>query len=247
MAVLNWNDAEIVAGPYRLTGRSNSVDLELQAAELDCTNFDSGGWMEMIAGIKSASCSVDGFYDAAALETGALTLDQQAFSEIGASAAPLTIAPTKAENSVAYVTGYTRGRLTMFGNVGDVAPISSDMWGDTEVGRGYLLHPANTTETGNGNGTGVQLGAAAAGQSLVITVHTTAISGTSPSLDITVQRDDNSGFTTATTVLNTGAITTASSSLTVVAGPITDDWYRVTWTLTGTSPVARFAVAVGLT
>lgn len=247
MGVLSWVDAEIVAGPYRLTGRSNNVDLELTAAELDCTNFDSGGWMEMIGGIKSAAVSVDGFYDAAALETGALTLDEQAFTELGTSLNPLTVAPTKADGSVAYVTGYTRGSLSFFGQVGDVAPFSSDLFGDSVVGRGFLIHPANTTETGGGTGTGQQLGAASATQSVVIAVQVVSLSGTSPSLDVTVESDDNAGFTSATTVLNTGAITTPTGTLSVVAGPATDDYYRCTWTLSGTSPVARFSVAVGLT
>lgn len=45
-----------------------------------------------------------------------------------------------------------------------------------------------------------------------------------------------------------GPVSAPTSSLTVVAGPITpDDRYRVTWTLTGTTPTARFAVAVGIT
>lgn len=247
MAVLTMNDAEVIAGPYRLTGRTNTVELELTVPNLDVTTFDSSGWNEFIGGIKSAACSVDGFYDAAALETGALTLDEQLFSELGAATAPLTIAPTKADGSVAYVTGFTRGQLAILGSIGDVAPFQSDMWGQGEVGRGYLIHPANTTETGNGTGTGQQVGAASSSQSVVIGVHVTAISGTTPSLDITVESDDNAGFTSATTVLNTGAITTTTSSLTVVSGPVTDDYYRITWTLSGTSPVARFSVAVGIT
>lgn len=247
MAVLSMNDAEIVAGPYRLTGRTNTVELELTSPNLDVTTFDSSGWSEFIGGIKSAAISVDGFYDADTLETGALRLDEQLFSELAGSSAPVMIAPQKADGSVAYVTGFTRGTLSMFGQIGDVAPFQSDMWGQGEVGRGFLLHPANTTETGNGTGTGQQLGAASASQSVVIAVNVTAMSGTSPSLDITVESDDNAGFSSAATVLNTGAITTASSSLTVVAGPVTDDYYRITWTLGGTTPVARFTVAVGLT
>ena len=247
MAVLSMTDVEILAGPYRLTGRSNTVDLELEAVARDCTNFDSGGWNEFIGGIKSAAVSVDGFYDASPLETGALTLDEQLFSELGGAVAPVTIAPTKADGSVAYVTGFTRGQLALFGSVGDVAPFQSDMWGQGEVGRGYLIHPANTTETAGGTGTGQQVGAASASQSVVIGIHVTAISGTTPSLDITVESDDNAGFASAATVLNTGAITTTTSSLTVVSGPVTDDYYRITWTLSGTSPVARFSVAVGIT
>lgn len=246
MGTLSWTDVEVLAGPYRLTGRSNMVDFELQSTQLDVTNFDSDGWTESIGGLARMASSVDGHYDADALETGALTLDSQLFSELAGAQLPLTIAPTKADGSTAYVAGTKRGSLKVFGQIGDVAPFSSDMWGDGLVGRGNLLHPANTTETAGGTGTGRQLGAAVSGQSVLVGIHVTALSGTSPSLDITVESDDNSGFTTAATVHNTGAITTPTGTLVVVGGPVTDDWYRVTWTLGGTSPVARFAVAVGL-
>lgn len=246
MPVLSWVDAEILAGPYRLTGRSNAVDFELTSTKLDVTNFDSDGWMESIGGLSTMASSVDGHYDAAALETGALALDEQLFSELAGPQLPLTIAPTKADGSVAYVAGTKRGSLSLFGAIGDVAPFSSDMWGDGVVGRGNLLHPANTTETASGSGTGRQLGAAASGQTLLICIHVTALSGTSPTIDLTVQSDDNSGFATPATVHNTGTISAATGTLVTAVGPITDDWYRVIWTLGGTSPVARFAVAVGL-
>lgn len=246
MAVLSFTDAEVLGGPYRLTGRTNAVDFELTSTALDVTNFDSDGWTELIGGLSRMAASVDGHYDAAALETGALTLDEQLFSELAGSQLPLTIAPTKADGSTAYVTGTKRGSLSMFGQIGDVAPFQSDMWGDGLVGRGALLHPANTTETVSGNGTGRQLGAVASGQSLLIGIHVTALSGTSPTIDLTVESDDNSGFTTAATVHNTGSISTPTGTLVTVAGPVTDDWFRVTWTITGTSPVIRFAVSAGL-
>lgn len=246
MGVLTWADAEVLAGPFRLTGRSNNVDLELAAAALDVTNFDSGGWRESIGGLSAMSSSVDGFYDASALETGALTLDEQLFGELAGAQLPLTIAPTKADGSLAYVAGAKRGSLRLFGPVGDVASFSSDMWGDGVVGRGNLIHPANTTETAGGTGTGVQLGATASGQSLLAAIHVLAVSGTSPLLNVTIQSDDNGSFTTPVTVATTGVVSAPTSSLLVVAGPVIDDWFRVTWTLTGTTPVARFAAAVAL-
>ncbi len=246
MPVVSLVDAEILGGPFRLTGRSNKVDFELTATELDSTNFESDGWTESIGGLSRMASSVDGHYDAAALETGALTLDEQLFSEVAGAQMPYTVAPTKADGSVAYIAHAKRGNLKLFGPVGELAPFSSDVWGDGLAGRGNLLHPANTTETSSGNGTGRQLGATATGQSLLVSIHVLSLTGTSPTIDLTVESDDNSGFTTAATVHNTGAISTPTGTIVTVAGPITDDWYRVTWTLGGTSPVIRFAVAAGL-
>ena len=126
--------------------------------------------------------------------------------------------------------------------------MSSAMAGDGVLGRGALIHPASTTRTGNGTGNAVVLGTVATGQRLLVAIHVLTVSGTTPALTLTVQRDDGAGFASPTTVVTTGSLSAPTSSLTVVDGPITpDDRYRVIWTLTGTSPVARFAVAVATT
>lgn len=244
MAVLSFTDCEILAGPFRLTGRSNAVELETTRPALDVTNFDSGGWNESIAGIKEMAASVDGHYDASAIETGGLTLDEQLFAELSSGQFPLTLAPTKTDGGVAYVAGAQRGSLTMFGQIGEVAPFSSDMWGDGQVGRGNLIHPASSTVSATADGNGVQLGAVADGDTLLMSYHVLSLDGTTPTIDITFESDDNSGFASAATVHNTGALSTATSALVTAAGPITDDYFRVTFTLGGTDPVIRFAAAI---
>lgn len=248
MAVLAFTDAEILAGTLRLTGRSNEVDLNLEGNENDVTTFDSGGWKEVAGGIRSAASSVAGFFDSGPVEAGALNFDEQLLAQVGGAQVPLTIAPTKADGSVAYIVPIKRGSLSVLGPVGDVAPFSSDMWGDGAVARGALIHPANVLRTAGGTGNGVQLGTVPTGRSLLVALHVLAVTGTTPALTITVQRDDNVGFTTPTTVTTLGPVSAATSSLVAVPGPITpDDRYRITWTLTGTTPSARFAVAVGIT
>jgi predicted secreted protein len=61
LAVLALTDAEILAGPLRLTGRSNEISVDLEAVALDVTTFDSDGWNEHIAGLRNLSASVKGF------------------------------------------------------------------------------------------------------------------------------------------------------------------------------------------
>lgn len=248
MAVLAFTDAEILAGPLRLTGRSNEVDLGIDVADLDVTTFDSVGWKERLGGIRSLMASTAGFFDVGPVETGALNFDAELLTEVGGAQIPLTISPTKADGSVAYVAGIKRGTLSVLGDVGDVAPYSSDMWGDGAVARGALIHPANVLRTTTGTGNGVQLGTVATGRQLLVALHVVTVTGTSPQVTLTVQRDDNVGFTTPTTVATLGPVAAPTSSLTAVAGPITpDDRYRLTWTITGTTPSARFAAAVGIT
>lgn len=246
MATLALTDVEILAGPLRLTPRSNEVDLTMEAAELDSTTFDSAGWEEKLLGLRKLMASTAGHYDASPIEAGALNYDSELFTELtGGAQYPLTIGPTKTDGGVVYVAGFKRGSLAIGGQVGDILPISSDMWGDGVAGRGALIHPANVLRTAGGTGNGVQLGTVATGRNLLVAIHVVAVSGTTPALTITVQRDDNAGFTTPTTVTTLGPTAVPTSSLTVVPGPISpDDRYRITWTLTGTTPSARFGVAV---
>lgn len=248
MAVYALTDAEILAGPLRLTGRSNEVDLALDVTALDKTTFDSSGWRELLGGLKMAKASTAGLYDADVVESGALNFDSELFSELGGSQYPLTICPVKTDGGVAYIGGIRRANLAQFGNVGELAAYRSDMWGDGVFARGALIHPANVLRTATAVGTAVTLGTVASGRSIVAAIHVLAVTGTSPQLTVVVQRDDNSGFTSPTTVATLGPVSAPTSSLTVVAGPITpDDRYRVSYTISGTNPSARFAAAVGIT
>jgi hypothetical protein len=248
MAALVLTDAEIVAGPLRMGGIANEVSLDLEADALDATVFTSQGWKTMVGGLRNATVEASGFYNVDPIETGAVGPDAQLWSELGGAQVPVTLSPTGLDGSVAYIVPTRRGSISLFGKVGNLAPFGSTMWGDGQVARGTLIHPATVLRTTTGNGVGAILGTVPAGRNLLAAIHVLAITGTTPQLTLTVQRDDNAGFTTPTTVATLGPLSAPSSSLTVVAGPITpDDRYRVIWTLTGTTPSARFAVAVGTT
>jgi len=78
-------------------------------------------------------------------------------------------------------------------------------------------------------------------------MHVTAFVGAAPTLDVIVESDDNSGFTTAVTRGTFAQATAATSEwLTPVAGAITDDWWRIGYTLGGTITSATFAVFIGI-
>lgn len=248
MAALALIDAEILAGAVRLGGLSNEVKLDLAAKELDRTVFTSGGWAEVAAGLKMADLEASGYMDPAPLESGAVSPDLQMWSELGGAQVPVTICPTAADLSVAYIVPTRRGKISLFGKVGELAPFGTTMWGDGASARGQLIHPATVLRSAGGTGSTAVLGAVASGRSLLVSFHVLAVTGTTPALTLTVQRDDNAGFTTPTMVAALGPVSAPTAQLTPVVGPITpDDRYRVTWTLTGTTPTARFAVAVGIT
>jgi hypothetical protein len=115
------------------------------------------------------------------------------------------------------------------------------------VVRGLLVHPSNVSRTSSSTGTGRQLGAVAAGKSMYAALHVISASGTNPTLDVILQSDDNASFTSATSRITFTQATGRTSQLSSVAGAITDDYWRVSYTIGGTNtPTFAFAVTAGI-
>lgn len=108
-----------------------------------------------------------------------------------------------------------------------------------------LAAKAARTTTGN-SGTAQQLGAVAANQRVWAALHVFAAAGTSPTLAVTVRSDDAVGFASPTTRITFTTATGVTSEFLSTVGAITDDFWRVDWTIGGTSPSFTFAVMVGI-
>ena len=104
---------------------------------------------------------------------------------------------------------------------------------------------ARGTKTSCGNGAGQNIGAIAAGQTgyAFLTVPT-ATSGT---IDVIIESDATDGWVGAETTrfTFTQVTTTATSQLITLAGPVTDTWWRASWT-SATTPSHNIAVAFGI-
>jgi hypothetical protein len=74
------------------------------------------------------------------------------------------------------------------------------------------------------------------------------VTGTAtPTITARIESDNASGFPSATTQLTfTGATAIGGQFLSTSGSAITDDWWRVAWTITGTSPSFLFAMAFGI-
>lgn len=239
MAVFALTNALILAGGHNLTTRANRVELATSAATSDVTTFASAGWREWITSIKDVDLSVSGFWES----------DDFAWPNLGVADVPFTVAPTPADSGPAYNFAGTVLSYEQFGAVGDPAPFSLEASGrGYGLARGALLHPHTVTRTASGTGTATLVGTVPAGKRLVVALHVLSAAGTTPSLTVTVQRDDNAGFTSPVTAHTFTAATTAGSQYATVPGPITpDNYYRVTWAISGTTPSFTFSAFAGLT
>ena len=111
--------------------------------------------------------------------------------------------------------------------------------------RGQIFKAAGST-TSSSNSAMVQLGAVSATQRVGVAMHVLSVSGSTPTLDVTVRSDDNSTPTTPTTRITLTQANSVGAQFSSAAGAITDDWWGVTWTLGGGTPNFSFVVGLGI-
>jgi hypothetical protein len=244
MAIQFWQDMSILEGGYELAGHGKNVQLSVDVTPLDTTALSTAGWVTMIGGNKTATVDMTLMADMAA------GWDLQAFTNFGTADVPRSIVTASADGSKAYLMrGITLGYTPLEGAPGELA--MAQISGRSSTGpmaRGRLLHPTSVARTSSSTGTGRQLGAVVAGKSMYAALHVLTVSGTNPTLDVIVQSDDNAGFTTPTTRITLAQRTTTGTyGFGSVAGAITDDYWRISYTIGGTgTPTFTFAVTAGI-
>lgn len=233
------------AGAVDLTGSTNKSEINASFETLDQTTYGSNGWKEFAAGLATTEVSVAGFWDAG---TGLATdVDPATFAGLGA-VGPWSVAPAgAADGALAYLTNALQASYKpMGGATGDTAGFEAMGRGNTRLARGLVLHPPGVARTVTGTGTSFQLGVVPTGKRLYVNLHVLSVSGTTPSMTVRIESDDNAGFTTPITVATFAAATAASGQHLSVAGPTTDSWWRVGYTITGTTPSFLFVVTAGI-
>lgn len=233
-------------GGYDFTTDTNNALLKLDAEGKDGTTFGSNGWKVIVPGLKQAGLDLAGFWQSAASQA----VDPEAFTNLGVADRVYTIAESGAQPASpvsivdparAYMFRGGSFHYEMFGEVGEVAPFKLNGMGTRGEGvvMGLLLKAkGNVSATGALGSTLDTLGfGVLTGQNLYVTFHVFTAATT---ITVQVQSDDNSGFSSPTTVATIGPITTSSGTwMTPVPGPITDRYLRLNVSaITGTFSVA---------
>lgn len=233
----------LFVGGADLSGWSNKAEVKRGVETKETTNFRSGGSKEYLGGLGSAALDVEGLWEA-----GDLTLPDDVIDANLGVVGPWTICPNDATvAALVYVVNALEGDYTILGAVGDVAPFKASAVSTWPRARGMIAHPPGTARTATGTGTAVQLGAVAAGRQLYAALHVLSVAGTAtPTITVRVESDDAVGFPSAVTQATFAAATAVGGQILRVAGPITDDWYRVGFTISGTTPSFLFVAALGI-
>lgn len=236
-------NSRIFAGGADLSGNGNKIELSSELEDKDVTNFLSDGWKESLGGLAATALSGAGQWEAG--DPGQVD-DEMWDALIGRTQRPWTINP--ASSDVGELAWFTQAMVKdhkVLDAVGEVAPWNASAAGTWPLLRGKVLHPPGTARTSTGTGTAVELAAVPAGQHLYVAAHVLSVAGTTPSLTLAVQSDVDNTFASPTTVGTLTAATTVSSQITRFAGPITDTWFRASWTISGTTPSFLFLLSIG--
>jgi hypothetical protein len=232
-------------GAYEFTNQLNVASIDHGADDLDGTTLADDTRVHQ-AGLKSTGFAIEGFFSAAA---GDDSIDKQLFDSMGLDGVPVAISAQAGEaGQIAFFLPTVEGEYQPGGAVGELHKFSAGGMAQGELVRG-TIHINSESETTTDDTAGIQMGAVdknSAGQKLYAALFVTGVSGTSPTLDVIVESDDNGSFSSATTRITFAQRTDIGAQLLELDSDITDDYWRVGYTIGGTSPDFKFMVVVGI-
>jgi hypothetical protein len=239
VALENFYDAEILAGPWRISGDANEVSVEQKQDTLECTRFGNTEH-RYHPGLQSIEISGKGYvnFDGSTTPVG---LDSALTAEISASAKAFTVAEKTTDGAIAYLAKTVQEMYSWDLKQAELGRFDFKVKGNHRHARGKIILPL-TSRTVSGTGTIFQLGALTATQRLVAALHVTEFVGTS--LDVVIKSNDTNNTTTPTTRITFDQLTAAGSDFDEVAGAITDTYWYAEFTFVGTS--FKAAVSAGI-
>jgi len=230
-------NAKFYAGQYDFSGYMNALAIDMSAETPEKTAMGDTN-KTRLPGLKDTGFSLNGHFDA-------INPDKFLFDNMSLSDIPMTMAVTGADETACFLFQPNISAYSPGGKVGDVMAFSVKGQGNGALIKGTILFP-KTTKTASDTGTIMELGAVGAAQKLYGLLHVFAGSA-GDTLDVIIQSDALVGFGSPTTVLTFTQIAGVPGyEFKTADGPITDTFYRVSFTIAGTDESFLFAVAMGI-
>lgn len=229
---------------YDLSGYLSGVEFEVGNESQDDTVFGDGA-RSSVAGLDTYSLQQEGIWDAGTGLPDTVFAAEKGLADVLATFAPVS----GTEGQLAYFMRTQQGLYAPGAQVGELLRFSVTLTGSGGSGavRGTILTNGTKSATGS-SASKTQLGAVSATQKLYAGMHVLAVSGTSPTLDVTVRSDVNSSAGSETTRATFAQKTAIGSEwVTPISGAITDTWWDIAWTIGGTgSPSFQVVITVGI-
>ncbi|GAA2351762.1 hypothetical protein [Streptomyces carpaticus] len=222
-------DCRLFTSGVDLSGASNKVELSAEAEERDATNFRSGGWKEVIAGLTSGTVSAEGHWSAG----DPAAVDDATWAQLGGRG-PWTVCPEEATvGALAYTTVALRTSYKLGATVGEIAPWSAEAATSGPVVRGAIAHPPGIARSGSGAGEPIEIGTVPTGGRLVAALHVLSAPGTG-TLAVTVETAPaEDAWTEPDTSLFFDPVPGPGGQMVSVIAPTAGPWARPTWTVDG--------------
>ncbi len=242
MAVAIATSCKIYVGQYDVSGDLNKVAIDDGANELDGRVFNNTAG-NTVLGLYNPKLNAQGL-----VTLGAAAVHQSLQTNKGIADVPVTVSPESgAAGDVAVFMQSIQTTLKTGGQVGEILPFTIDAMARGIPSISGRMFVAAGNKTSSTTSAIIQLGAVAATQKVYAALHVFSRSGSSPTLDVTVKSAALVGFGSPTTRLTFTQAIAAGSGWQSLAGAITDQFWRVDWTIGGTgSPTFNFVVSVGI-
>lgn len=250
MATQVFTGGALYLGEYDFSGITKGFAFQVDVDAVDMSVIGSATRINA-GGLRGVTWNADLLYDATTYE-GSIFGYASAAGASQVMLASFWPSGAAAEDELGYFLRTRPGKFGLPWTLGEAAMMSlageSGVLGGSRPGQSLVqarLSARGVGVSATANGTGRQMGAlASAKQYMAMAGHVTARTGTA-AVVFTLESDDNSGFTSATTRATESSISSvAYFGPTVVAGPITDDYWRVKATISGTGTLS-YVVGMG--
>lgn len=242
MSIFIFKDARLYLDGNEFSGVSNKIAVNIRSDVLDATAFNAT-YKDKRVGLSEVTLNAEGF-----VEHGDGNAEDTMFDDLNGVTESITVCPDgRTVGDKAFICENLITQLNLFGPVGQMSKFVLNGAGKGEFSMGQVEAVGEKTSTDDS--TGYQLGALSSGQKIIASIHVISASGTSPTLDVKVQSDDNSDFTSASDRITFTQMVTTGGQISTYAYDVsnTDDYWRFTWTIGGSdTPTFTVLMAFGI-
>ena len=242
MAFKHGSKARVYVNGHDLTGYLRSFTSSGSRDSAETTTFGKTA-KTYVPGLKDATLSAEGVYDG-----DPKAVDEVLSTALGQDQESLWTWFPQGDSAIGNVGYGFAAHATSYeveSPVDDVVSVSVEAQSKVGKERVQALHPIKE-ETANGQGTSLDGGASSTNGGVGY-LHVTNLSGTNPTLDVTIQHSDDNGASDPWSALITFTqVTQANTAQRIEVSGTVKRYVRVTWAIGGTgSPKATFVAAFG--
>ena len=226
---------------FDLSSTLNAMAINSKADVMDSTTFDpdsvNDNFKTKLPGLKSHDWAHEGY-----TSLGSNEADDVLNKKVG-EAVIVCASPAPAFGEVGFFNQGVLNDYNSGASVGEMHQFGISGESNGPFVRGIFL---GTGAAAAGTGAAVEIGAVATGQSVFAQLQIISAGGTDPTITASVESDDSESFPSAATRITFTEAGERDAQQMFVAGPISDNFWRVNLSLGGTDPSFKYILILGI-